>query len=168
MYTIPNKYQSHKINLFYDIKIPEGVSGNYDSVKENETIGNDTQKLIADFAKRVIDTFEKNPEQKNQFLNELNGVKEKVFKDARLFRLFLNKAYENHSTALENLTGLEKSEKIKDFSKFITDVMLQFTEMNNIPRLSMAIQAQQKALERGVQDTNISQALDKLSGKIKQ
>lgn len=60
-------------------------------------------RKVQEFAQRVIDAFEKNPEAQKNFLESVDGIKQDVFKSPEMFRAFINRAYERHADALTKI-----------------------------------------------------------------
>jgi hypothetical protein len=87
-----------------------------------------------------------------------------------MFRAFVNRAYEKHADALTKLEGNARAQKIKDFSVFIRDVMLQFADMNNMDRFSLTIRTQAQALEEkfGIVRSKTTEAAGALKREVTQ
>lgn len=58
---------------------------------------------IKDFAERTLAVFETQPENVKNFLANLNDMKETVFSNPEIFRVFLNKAYDKHAEDIASL-----------------------------------------------------------------
>ena len=101
MYTFTHAHRQ-KINFLCEKSSPEsGISHN--SIAEKNEMTPESLKKVQEFAQRVIDAFEQNPEQRSDFLNTLDGMKQQVFRDPIMFRAFLNRAYEKHDLAMTSL-----------------------------------------------------------------
>lgn len=127
-------------------------------------------RKVQEFAQRVIDAFENNPEARKAFLESVDGIKQDVFKSPEMFRAFVNRAYEKHADALTKLEGNARAQKIKDFSVFIRDVMLQFADMNNMNEFSLTIRTKAQALEEkfGIVRSKTTEATGELKREITQ
>ena len=130
-------------------------SGIYDSSEVQKQIPTQTEENIKRFTDRALAVFEKEPSEMKNFLTTLNQVKESIFGDPILFREFLNRAYEKHTEDVALLQWSERSKKISDFSNFITDIMLGVADVQQIPRLSLAIRTQKLALETATEQKKL-------------
>lgn len=119
-----------------------------ESSRETWVMTSESLKKVQEFAQRVIDAFENNPEARKAFLESVDGIKQDVFKSPDMFRAFVERAYEKHAEAIDQLEWMARTQKIKDFSVFIRDVMLQFADMNNMEAFARTIRTQTEALEK--------------------
>ncbi len=145
MYTISSRYNHHLSVFFLENGIESWIT--FDSQEAEKTLKPEVLGKIQDFAEKVLAVFERQPENVKSFLANLNDIKESVFSNPELFRIFLNKAYEKHSEDVASLQWSQRSKKISDFSDFVSDIMLQIADKQQVPRLSLAIRAQKLALE---------------------
>jgi pantoate kinase len=87
MYTIANRYQSQKINLFYKTETVESPRNNA-WVTENR---NPINTLVDSYANQAISLLEKNPEVQQSLMNAIKSMSESVLTDPDNIKKLLEK-----------------------------------------------------------------------------
>ena len=159
MYTLPSRY-SNRLSVFFQ---ENGIESwkTFDSQETENSLKPEVLWKIKDFAERTLAVFETQPENVRNFLANLNDMKETVFSNPEIFRLFLNKAYDKHAEDIASLQWSERTKKIMDFSDFVTDILLRVADTQQIPRLSLAIRTQRLALQSSIDRTQLTASMER-------
>lgn len=158
MFTLLSNTHRNKNTLYLASWVNEW--GIYSSSEFQKEIPSDTLKKIQEYADKALAVFEKQPDKMQGFLSNLNDLRDSIFHDPTLAREFINHAYTLHTSEVSRLDGWERTQKIKSFSDFITDIISRIADINQIPRLSLAIRSQKIALESATAQKQLATRMD--------
>ncbi len=116
------------------------------------SISPEVQKKIDLIAKKVEQIFQENPEVQEAFKSLLHETIKPILEDPVKFHLLVDRLYEKYENDISVLSGRERTERIKNFSPFITEVMEEYAALSHMPDLSEELKRGKAYLESHTND----------------
>lgn len=114
---------------------------------EQTAVSPEVQEKINLIAQKVEEVFRENPEVQEAFKSLLHETLQPILRDPIKFHKLVDRLYDKYEADLISLSGRKRTEKIQDFSTFITKVMEEYAAVNHMTDLQTELSTVTESLQ---------------------